>query len=214
MRLGFRADGKITTVDFSVVQDGGGNGGFQDAADAAAALSILYQPSTMRFRGIPVMTNTTPRGPQRGPGQNQISAAVEPLIDKAARRARHRPPRDSPAQCARQRCQDRRGSAQRHERLSAGGPGARRGSCSTGRRSVSAAASATAPRSTASASGRPITTSAAAATTVSCVITPDGKLHLHSGVGNLGTYSYASTTRVAAEVLKMRLGELRRPSRQ
>ena len=33
-------------------------------------------------------------------------------------------------------------------------------------------------------------------------ITPDGKIHLHSGVGNLGTYSYASTSRAAAEVLK------------
>ena len=30
---------------------------------------------------------------------------------------------------------------------------------------------------------------------------PDGKLHVHTGVGNLGTYSYASTSRVAAEVL-------------
>jgi CO/xanthine dehydrogenase Mo-binding subunit len=34
------------------------------------------------------------------------------------------------------------------------------------------------------------------------VLTPDGMLHLHSGVGNLGTYSYASTTRAAAEILK------------
>jgi len=33
-------------------------------------------------------------------------------------------------------------------------------------------------------------------------ITPDGKLHVHSGVGNLGTYSYAGTSRVVAEVLK------------
>ena len=33
-------------------------------------------------------------------------------------------------------------------------------------------------------------------------ITPDGKLHIHCGVGNLGTYSYAATSRVAAEVLK------------
>ena len=32
-------------------------------------------------------------------------------------------------------------------------------------------------------------------------ITPDGKLHVHTGVGNLGTYSYAATARVAAEVL-------------
>ena len=33
-------------------------------------------------------------------------------------------------------------------------------------------------------------------------ITPDGKVHIHCGVGNLGTYSYAATSRVAAEVLK------------
>jgi CO/xanthine dehydrogenase Mo-binding subunit len=35
-----------------------------------------------------------------------------------------------------------------------------------------------------------------------CQITPDGKLHLHSGVGNLGTYSHTGTSRIAAEVLK------------
>ena len=33
-------------------------------------------------------------------------------------------------------------------------------------------------------------------------ITPDGKLHIHTGVGNLGTYSYAGTARVAAEALQ------------
>ena len=33
-------------------------------------------------------------------------------------------------------------------------------------------------------------------------ITTDGKLHLHSGVGNLGTYSHTGTSRIAAEVLK------------
>ena len=32
---------------------------------------------------------------------------------------------------------------------------------------------------------------------------PDGRLKVHNGVGNLGTYSYASTSRAAAEVLKM-----------
>jgi CO/xanthine dehydrogenase Mo-binding subunit len=31
----------------------------------------------------------------------------------------------------------------------------------------------------------------------------DGRLKIHNGVGNLGTYSYASTSRAAAEVLKM-----------
>ena len=33
-------------------------------------------------------------------------------------------------------------------------------------------------------------------------LTPDGKLHIHSGVGNLGTYSHTATSRVAAEILK------------
>ena len=33
-------------------------------------------------------------------------------------------------------------------------------------------------------------------------ITPDGKIHIHTGVGNLGTYSHTGTSRVAAEVLK------------
>ena len=83
-RIGFRADGRVTAIDFSVVQDGGGNGGFGDSVDAAQAVSIIYQPLAMRFRGIPVLTNTTPRGPQRGPGQNQIAAALEPFIDRAA----------------------------------------------------------------------------------------------------------------------------------
>jgi CO/xanthine dehydrogenase Mo-binding subunit len=36
-----------------------------------------------------------------------------------------------------------------------------------------------------------------------CRIGTDGKLYLHTGVGNLGTYSYASVTRVAAEMLKV-----------
>ena len=52
---------------------------------AASAVSIVYTPLAMRYRGISVLTNTPPRGAQRGPGQNQIAMAVEPLLDKAAR---------------------------------------------------------------------------------------------------------------------------------
>lgn len=33
-------------------------------------------------------------------------------------------------------------------------------------------------------------------------LTPEGRLHIHTGVGNLGTYSHTATSRVAAEVLK------------
>src|SRR5690606_32611825 len=34
-------------------------------------------------------------------------------------------------------------------------------------------------------------------------ILPSGKVHIHTGVGNLGTFSHSSTSRVAAEVLKV-----------
>tara|TARA_B110000014_G_C20030903_1_gene535337 strand:- start:20 stop:1129 length:1110 start_codon:yes stop_codon:yes gene_type:complete len=33
-------------------------------------------------------------------------------------------------------------------------------------------------------------------------LSPEGKLHIHTGVGNLGTYSHTDTSRVAAEILK------------
>ena len=35
------------------------------------------------------------------------------------------------------------------------------------------------------------------------VLKPDGKLYIHNGPGNLGTFSYAATARTAAEVLGM-----------
>ncbi|MCH8336377.1 MAG: xanthine dehydrogenase family protein molybdopterin-binding subunit, partial [Proteobacteria bacterium] len=74
IRLGFAADGKVTAVDLYIVQDNGPNTGFTDWTSAADAVSLVYTPGAMRFRGIPVLTNTPQRGPQRGPGQNQIAA--------------------------------------------------------------------------------------------------------------------------------------------
>jgi len=202
VRLGFRADGKVTAIDFSVVQDGGGNGGFQDAGDAAAALSILYQPQHMRFRGIPVMTNTTPRGPQRGPGQNQISAAVEPLIDRAARelgidrlaiRKLNAPDNDALIGADRLNVTSaylpvalEKGAALFDWDAQRQRSGQRNGSKVYG-----------------VGIGQAYHDVGRSGYDGLCVITPDGRLHLHSGVGNLGTYSYASTTRAAAEMLKM-----------
>ena len=200
-RIGFRADGRVTAIDFSVVQDGGGNGGFMDAVDAAQAVSIIYQPLAMRFRGIPVLTNTTPRGPQRGPGQNQIAAALEPFMDRAAHELGLDPLElrriNAPTNEARiGGNQIPVTSAYMPEALDRGAEmfdwqgkrqlsGTRNGSKvygvgigqayhDVGRRGYDGLV----------------------------VLTPDGKLHLHSGVGNLGTYSYASTTRAAAELLK------------
>ena len=85
LRMGLREDGRILAVDLSIVHENGPHTGWNDNDSAADSVSILYQPLAMRYRGIPVQTNTPPRGPQRGPGQNQIAEAVEPILDKAAR---------------------------------------------------------------------------------------------------------------------------------
>jgi CO/xanthine dehydrogenase Mo-binding subunit len=155
----------------------------------------------MRYRGIQVSTNTTPTGAQRGPGQNQIAAAIEPLIDKAAKAlnldrvairrinaADNNAKYDSqqgPVTSAYQREALDRGAAAfdwdtRRERS-----GQTKGSKVTG-----------------VGIGQAFHAAGRGGLDGIVRITPDGKVHIHCGVGNLGTYSYAATSRVAAEVLK------------
>src|SRR5260370_31225964 len=85
LKVGFRADGRITAMDAYVVAEHGANVGFWDFENFGHTLSVVYQPMAMRWRGIPVLTNTPARGPQRGPGENQTAVAMEPILDKAAR---------------------------------------------------------------------------------------------------------------------------------
>jgi CO/xanthine dehydrogenase Mo-binding subunit len=148
-----------------------------------------------------VLTNTPPRGPQRGPGQNQIAAAVEPLIDKAARqlnldqvaiRRINAPDNDSKfganqggvtsayLRDALDRGAELFGWSERRQRS-----GQRVGS------KVRGVGVGTAYHS---AGGNGFDGLVR--------ITPDGKTHIHTGVGNLGTYSHTGTARVAAEILK------------
>jgi xanthine dehydrogenase molybdenum-binding subunit len=201
IRMGFQADGRVTAMDLYVVQENGPNTGFNDFVSAAEAVSIIYQPPAMRFRGVPVLTNTPPRGPQRGPGQNQIAAAVEPLIDKAARELgldrvaiRRINAPDNAAKIGAN--QGGVTSAYLKNALDIGAEqfnwaerqarsGERTGS------KVRAVGVGTAYHS-AGANGFDGLVR----------ITPDGKIHIHTGVGNLGTYSHTVTSRVAAEVLK------------
>ena len=167
IRMGFAADGRFTAADLYIVQENGPTSGFNDWRSAADAVSFVYSVPAMRFRGIPITTNTPPRGPQRGPGQNQIAMAIEPLIDKAAaelgidqfaiRRINATTARDA------LRRQPERGD----ERVSTAKRSTKALSLSTGRRARRAAANATAPRYAASVSVRPITRRARAASTVS-----------------------------------------------
>ena len=203
VRMGFRDDGFITAIDLFILQDVGSQSGFPSAASAAGATSIVYQPDAMRFRAVPVLTNTTPKGAQRGPGQNQIASALEPILDKAARelgidrvaiRRMNAPdndalhgPRQEPMTSAYVKEALDKGAARFGWQEKLARSGQRNGSRVIGVGVGQAYHSA----------GR-------SGYDGLIRITPDGKIHLHSGVGNLGTYSYASTTRPAAEVLGCR----------
>ncbi len=201
MKAGFAKDGRCTAVDLYIVQDIGCKATSGDGVAAGGAVSILYQPDALRLSSVPVLTNTTPRGPQRGPGQNQIAAVFEPMLDKAARELgvdrlairRINAPDSSAKMNADQHPVT---SAYMRPAFDEGGrlwrwsekskrSGKRRGSKVTG---VGV--------------GQAYHSAGASGYDGLVRITPDGKIHLHSGVGNLGTYSYASTTRAAAEVLK------------
>ncbi len=86
VKIGFRKDGRITALDLYVVHSNGPYTGFWDFRSAGKAISIVYQPMAMRWRGISVLTNTPPRSAQRGPGESQTAATMEPFLDKAARK--------------------------------------------------------------------------------------------------------------------------------
>jgi CO/xanthine dehydrogenase Mo-binding subunit len=199
-KIGFAEDGRIIAVDMYVVQSNGPNTGFWDYTEAGAAVSICYQPDAMRYRGIPVLTNTPPGGPQRGPGENQIACVFEPLLDKAARdlgvdrleiRKINAPDNDaifdghqSPVT-----------SAYQKEALTNGAEsfGWAEKSAMSGQRNGTKVIGV--------GIGQAYHSAGAAGFDGLVRITPDGKLHIHSGVGNLGTYSYAGTSRIAAEAL-------------
>ena len=201
IKIGFDSDGKVTAVDLYIVQQTGPYAGFPDFDSAAGAVSMVYQPRAMRYRGISVLTNTPPAGAQRGPGQNQIAMIVEPLMDRAAKelgidrvaiREMNCPDNSSlygekqqPVTSAYLREALDMGAAEfdweKQSKLSGRKNGSKVIGIGVGQAFHSAGSSGF--------DGL-------------VRITPDGILHIHSGVGNLGTYSYAATSRVVAEVLR------------
>ena len=201
IRMGFSAEGRLTATDLYVVQQNGPYRGGGDLGSAAAAVTLLYQPAAMRYRGIAVSSNTPPTGPQRGPGENQIAMAVEPLLDKAAGALNI-----DPVELRRVNAADNNGkfggvqgpvtSAYQREMLDRGAEafnwaerrarsGRRRGSKVTG-----------------IGVGQAFHSAGRSGYDGLVRLTPDGKLHIHCGIGNLGTYSHTATSRVAAEILK------------
>jgi xanthine dehydrogenase molybdenum-binding subunit len=86
VKVGFRKDGRITAIDMYTICDNGPYDAQGDARSAGNSVSLAYQPETMRWRGLTVVTNTPPKTSQRAPGGMQGIGIMEPVLAKAARK--------------------------------------------------------------------------------------------------------------------------------
>ncbi len=200
-KIGFAENGRVTAADIYCIQDNGPNMGFWDFRNCGHSVHIVLQPEAMRFRGMAVLTNTPPRGPQRGPGENQTAMAIEPFLDEAAKKlgidrvalrvvnapdndAKDGHHADQPVTSAYLKDALKKGAEmfKWDEKIKLSGK--KNGNKVTG-----------------IGVGQAFHAAGSAGFDGLIRITPDGKLHVHQGVGNLGTYSYAATARAASEVL-------------
>ncbi len=199
VRIGYRADGRITALDLYALGDGGPFAG-GDQGSSASTASLTYTPLNMRFRGVGIRTNTPPKAAQRGPGGAQIIGMLEPLMDKAARelgvdrlalRRLNAPTADVrfgprggslTSVFVREAIDQGRELFNWEERISRSGQlnGTKRTGVGVG---VS-----------------PYTAGSRGFDGL-LVIQPDGKVRIHQGLGNLGTNSIFDTARAAADVL-------------
>ena len=204
MKIGFARDGRITALDMFTVCDSGAYDAQGDGASAARIVSLLYQPPAMRFRGVTVMTNTPPRSAQSAPGGMQGITITEPILAKAARKL-------GVDQVALRRINCPEGKAEY-------GPAAKgkRGhttSCFLKQALDRGAAQfrwqervARKPKQIGSkVRGVGVSLSCYVGGTIGfdglLVITPEGRVRFHSGIGNLGTESVIDVHRAGAEVL-------------
>src|SRR5437899_9057131 len=87
-KIGFRKDGRIVAIDMYTICDNGPYDAQGDARSAGTTVSLAYQPETMRWRGLTVLTNTPPKTSQRAPGGMQGIGIMEPILSKAAKKLR------------------------------------------------------------------------------------------------------------------------------
>jgi len=206
MKVGFAKDGRITAIDMCSVSD---NGPFErqgDCNNTGVIASLMYQPPAMRFRGISVLTNTPPRGPQSQPGGTQSHMLMEPVISKAARKlgidqvairrinapegkAKFGPPAGP------RNLQQYVTSAFVKEALDKGAEMFRwdERKASSGKKNGSKVRGV----------GVALSTYSAGSTGYDglIILKPDGRLYIQSGIGNHGTGSVSDCHRVSAEIL-------------
>lgn len=197
VKMGFRKDGRMTAMDLYLVQDTGPYGRRSDIRTAAEVAHLVYTPLAMRYRGVSVLTNTPTRSAQRSPGGVQLSAMLEPVIDRAARKL------------GIDRMEIRRINAPSHGQEF--GEHHERVSSAFSKELFEKAAtffdwenekalSGTREGSKVKGVGLGFSTYHAGSRGFDglLLIRPDGKLQVHTGAGNLGTGSFADVARVTA----------------
>ena len=205
VRAGFARDGRLLALDFFAVGENSAYEPQGDAGFAGTIVSLLYQPQAMRMRATTVLTNTPPRRAQSQPGGMQGITIMEPVLAKAARelgidqvaiRRVNAPVGKAPFGPAfgggiRARCT----SAFLVEALDRGMElfDWQTRTARSGRREGSKVRGA----------GVAVSTFVAGSTGFDglFVIRPDGRMYIHSGVGNLGTEAFSDVSRVAAEMM-------------
>ena len=204
MKVGFSKEGRITALDMFVVCNNGPYDKGGDVATSGRMVSLLYQPQTMRWRGVTVLTNTPPRSAQSAPGGMQGIAIIEPILAKAARKL-------GLDQVAIRRINCPEGKAEFGPVLQ----GKRMHVTSTFIKDAldrgaekfewSERVARTPKRSGTKVRGVGVSLSCYVGGTIGfdglLLIRPDGRIVFQSGIGNLGTESMSDVHRAGAEVL-------------
>src|SRR5437762_6179877 len=206
-KIGFRKDGKILAIDMYTICDNGPYDAQGDARSAGTTVSLAYQPQTMRWRGLTVLTNTPPKTSQRAPGGAQGIGIVEPILTKAARKLEL------------DQVELRKINAPAgHAPFGPAGPNGRqpyvtsafvKEALDMGRDAFKweerKAALATSHRKGNKARGIGVAVSPYSGGSIGFdglfIIKPDGRVQIQSGIGNLGTHSTFDVHRVVADML-------------
>ena len=206
-KVGFAKDGRITALDMFLVSDAGSYGSNGDGGACGQITSLLYQPQAMRWRNVTVATNTPPRSAQSAPGGMQSIAIMEPILSKAARQL-------GLDQVALRRVNCPEGKAQY-------GPPDRKGerdyttSCYLKQALDEGAKQFNWNERVARQPKQIGSRVRGVGVALSCyhggstgfdglvAITPQGRVQIYSGIGNLGTEAFVDVHRATAEVLDM-----------
>jgi len=204
MKVGFGEDGRITALDMFVISNNGPYDANGDVPSSGRIVSLLYQPQAMRWRGATILTNTPPRSAQSSPGGMQGITIIEPIIAKAARKL-------GLDQVAIRRINCPEGKAllgpEVHGKRAYATSAFIKEALDRGAEQFKwqERVARTPKRIGTKVRGVGVAVSCYVGGTTGfdglLVITPDGRIRFHSGIGNLGTESVMDVHRAGAEVL-------------